>query len=338
MKFSHHLVILALGIAPSAHAKDGVLKHYRTGFIPKSYGTCEQLKTVVSDAFAKAANVRIISSQCESGSRGANIELTYASPTNEAIEIAMTRSLSDYDDVAGRGYMKTQKECEERKVAVTDQFRTATGLEPFFVRCMEDEAANETTHPWHVGIDAVGVGAMSYQYIDRMLSDGLTSDPEVFLSEIHEYFSKRPDTSFVDAVYRWDALDFARVGIAVFSKKRITLTKRDGVTTRKKDDCTFEADELRNAANLGQMTVISHGCSLHHATYPIPFVLLEGGDRLYFDTTGIQYETMEACRAARSSTFEDMRQTIGATVIGISCSNGTDKPEAFVIQKDSPER
>lgn len=332
MKFNHLLTILTFVISSTAYSMDGALKYYRTGVIPRAYGNCDTLKAQAAESFAKATNLRVVSSQCDQNSRGANVQLTYVSDHNQEIEITTTRAHSDYDDVAGRGYTKTLADCEARKESVVEIFRTSTGLQPFFVHCMEDPAANESTHPWHVGIDAVGSGAMTYQYIDRSLSDGLSSDPQEFLNHVRDYLRARPDTNIVDVVYRFDALDFARIGIASFAKKRIDANKIDGLSNRRPEDCAIEADAVGAAATLGGIRVMTFGCANHRGDVSSTVIITEGRVKLFFNTTGIEYETMDACRGARSSIFADMRGALGDTVVGVTCSDGARKPTAFVIQ------
>lgn len=323
--------LIALNAAAQGSSNSS-LGHYSTGVIPKSYGSCEALASQVSEAFLNAAEVELISTKCESNSHGSVVSLTYVEKSTP-IQFSSTRGRSVTDDIAGRGYIATQQECEARKAVVIEQFKTATGLQPFFAYCMEDEAANYSTHPWHVAIEAVGIGAMTYQYIDRMVSEGLATDPAAFITEVKEYFHARPDTALVDAVYRMDNLSFARVGIALFAKKHVSVNKYEFLALERQKDCEFEARELKAAAIRSGMPVIGHGCQYRVSDFYRTFLIVETRAKLSYDSTGLSFESMDACRAARSKVFEDMKRAIGDRVVGISCSDLSYGPTAYVILK-----
>ncbi len=333
MKITAPVLSCAFTLLAASHAhsmQTDSIGHYTTGLIPKSYGHCESLKPEISRAFMEAANVELLSTECSSRSSGSVLTLNYVE-TSRPVEFNTTRGRSVNDDIAGRGYIKTETECETRKPGVVQVFKAATGLNPFLVYCTEDEAANSSTHPWHVAIEAVGIGNMTYQYIDRMLSDGMSTNPEALTTEIKQYFSSRPDTMVVDAVYRIDNISFARVGIALLAKKRVSINKYEFLTTRSERDCGFEADELKAAALRAGMPVVGHGCQFRQSDYHKTFLITETRSQLSYDTTGITFDTMEACRAAREVLFQDMRRRLGDTVVGISCRSGADQPTAFVI-------
>jgi hypothetical protein len=306
--------------------------HYSTGVIPKSYGLCDTLKPRIESAFITSANVEIIATECHSSSRGSVVTLNFVNGS-KPIEFNSTRGRTAGEDLAGRGYIKTQAECEVRRANVVEQFKTATGLQPFFDYCTEDEAANSSTHPWHVAIEATGAGAMKYQYTDRMLSDGLSTDPTTLTNEVKQYFSARPETLLVDVVYRMDALSFGRIGIAVFAKNHVSINKNEFLSTRLAPDCAFEAEELKLAAARSGMVVIGHGCQLDTRGSNSTFLITETRATLSHDRTGITFEDMSACRAARSSVLEDMRKLLGESVVGIHCSDMSDGPTAYVILK-----
>jgi len=306
--------------------------HYSTGLIPKSYGLCETLKPTIETAFAASASVEIISTECHSNSRGSIVTLNYVNG-NRPIEFSSTRAPTTTDDIAGRGYIKTQAECELRKASVVEQFKTATGLQPFFLYCTEDEAANSSTLPWHVAIEAVGAGVLKYQYMDRMLADGLSTDSTALTNEVKQYFAARPETLLVDVVYRVDAMGFGRIGIAAFTKNHVSINKNEFLSTRLVNDCTFEAEELKSAAIRAGMTVIGHGCQIEiHGSHGT-FLITETHANLSHDRTGITFENMPACRAARSAVLDDMRKLLGESVVGIQCSDISDGPTAYVILK-----
>lgn len=308
------------------------LGHFTAGPMPSSYGNCEALKPKVAEAFSRASGADIVSTDCHGSADGTVVTITYIE-NGAPIEFSTTRARSVTDDIAGRGYIKTQNECETRKDSVAETFKIATGLTPFLVHCMEDEAANSSTLPWHVAIEAIGVGQMNYQFIDRMLSDGLSTDPEALTTEIKNYFNSRPDTVLVASVYRMDNIGFAHVSAALFTKKRVSVNKYEFLSTRREKDCAFEAEELKAAANRSGMPVVGHGCQVRGQNYHKTFLIAETHDKLSFDSTGIKYESMEACRSARTNVYEDMRRRVGDSVVGVHCSDGTDEPTAYIILK-----
>jgi hypothetical protein len=327
--FSGFLSFSAPSLQPALASSLG---HYSTGVIPKSYGSCDALKAKISSAFVSATDVDLVSTECSSNSHGSTVTLNYVD-NSKPVEFNTTRGRSVTDDIAGRGYIKTLQECESRKASVVEKFTTATGLQPFLVYCMEDEAANTSTHPWHVAIEAAGAGAMTYQYMDRMLSEGLSTDPTALTDEIKQYFTSRPETLLVDVVYRMDSLGFARIGLAVFAKKYVSINKYEFLATRREQDCTFEADELKQAAIRAGMPVVGHGCQFRTSDPSKTFLITETRAKLSFDRSGISFENMEACRSARSNVFEDMKAKIGDSVVGIHCSDTFDGPTAYVIFK-----
>jgi hypothetical protein len=299
------------------------------GHLPPSYGTCDTLKPNLANAFAQATQVDVLSIQCESDSLGSKLTINYVESSSQPLIFTTTTYTLAGDDVAGRGYMKTEDECQARKEVIVEQFKTATGLNPFITYCKKELRNN--SHRWHVAIDAVGAGKMSYYFVDELMSDGVSTDPSALISEVNQYFQTRSDVIIVDTVMRTDDLNFTRLGVAMFAAEPIKFSKETYLAVSSDTDCAFEAAELKAAATRAGLGVIGHGCQFRHADFNKTFLLTEGRKALSFDSTGITYESMEACRAARNNLFQDLHRRIGNDVVGVHCSDGFLAPTAFAL-------
>lgn len=329
--------ILALtGSSVVFSSPEGIQK-YHTGLIPLSYGKCATLDLQVLAAFQNASGTQIISHQCVDGPKGSEIEISYHSSNGRDIQLTSTRYLETEHDLTGRGYIKKEEDCEARKSAITSQFTASTGLQPFFTRCMTDQGIDSSNHPWHVAIDAVGVGEMNYQFIRQSTSEGLSSDPKVFLQSVRDYLTTRDNTSVVDVTETLDGAAFGSVVISVFTKEKLVINSIEGTSNKLAADCAIEATQLHAAANSSGVRLMATGCVNKPLNGHMTKSLIEGHDRVRFESTGIKFNTVQDCRTKRPNTLADMRATLGDDVIAIMCSDKTNDVTAFVVLKPDRE-
>lgn len=328
-------VILVLAGSSAAFSNPTGIQKYHTGLIPLSYGKCATLDLQVSAAFQNASGAQLISHQCVDGPKGAEIVISYYTGSGRDIQLTSTRDMDLEHDLTGRGYIEEEADCEARKTAITAQFIAATGLQPFFTRCMSDQGVDWSNHPWHVAIDAIGVGAMTYQYIENSTSEGLSSDPKAFFQSIREYLQARANTSVVEVTEVLDGAAFGSVVISTFTKEKLIVGAIDGTANKIAADCAIEAGELQTAANASGIRLMATGCVKKPMRGHMIKSLFEGHDRLRLETTGLMFRDTQTCRTMRPNTLADMRAALGDDVIAILCSDfGRDSTAIAVLKPE----
>ena len=324
-------------LAGSAVAETSAIFKYSATNIPLNYGTCEEHKQRLSQALSARGDARVVSSNCETLNGTMTVEFTYATSSGRPLELTSTRDL-DGQDIDGRGYMSTREECENATTAVVDKFITATGLNPFMVYCTQDKPAFVAFNPWHVAIDAFGVGRQQYFLATRLSASNISGDTSAYTQRVKDYFNARANTTLVDVRLMSDSMRMQRLVVGLFADSYVSLGTLDSVITKTSAECDEEAAAFGTAAAQAPRGIITYGCKANFGrSGHTPFVIYEGISREFLSVTdtGITFATMSDCKAKRDMTLRHLQEVVGTSVTGVLCDNSREKTRAFAVEIQS---